>query len=96
MHFIWVPAIIAMCLSAVSVLVRLCDIALLWRSRPREVNRQRLLRLLRPGLIVLVVAALGARERMAQYLSESRYHKAYPDPRAGPSGSRSQSGIPDG
>lgn len=65
MHFVWVPAIVAMGLSLVSVLVRLCDMALLWRSRPRDANRRRLIRLLRPALIVLIVGTLGARERLA-------------------------------
>jgi hypothetical protein len=65
MHFIWVPAILAMWLSAVSVLVRLCDIILQWREGSHEATRLRLIRLLRPALIVLIMGTLWAQERLA-------------------------------
>jgi len=65
MHFIWVPALWAAGFSLISLLARTCDLVPLWRRRPRDANRQRLIGLLRPALIVLVMGVVGVRERLA-------------------------------
>lgn len=63
--YIWAPAILALYISLVSILIRLCDIAHKWRRSESDANRIRLIRLLRPTLVVLIMGSLLARERMA-------------------------------
>lgn len=64
-HFVWGPALLAMVVSLVSVALRLCIIVENWRRSTPEVNRLRLIKLVRPALVVLIMGALWARERTA-------------------------------
>ncbi len=65
--YIWTPPILALYISLVSIPIRLCDIAHKWRQGEPDANRIRLIRLLRPTLVVLIMCGLVARERMACY-----------------------------
>lgn len=68
MHFIWVPTIIAMWISLVSSLVRICIIAYNWNKRVSEISRPRLVKLVRPVMVVLIMGGLFVRERIAHEL----------------------------
>ncbi len=68
MHFIWVPAIIAMWISVVSSLVRICIIAQDWNKRASDKGRIRLIKLVRPIMVVLIMGGMIARERIANEL----------------------------
>jgi hypothetical protein len=68
MHFIWVPAIIAMWISLISSLVRICIIAQHWNNRASETGRLRSIKLVRPVLLVLIMGGLFVRERIAHEL----------------------------
>jgi hypothetical protein len=65
MHFIWVPAIIAMWISVVSFLVRICIIAQDWNKRASDKGRIRLIKLVRPIMVVLIMGGMIGRERLA-------------------------------
>jgi len=65
MHFIWVPAIIYMWISVLSSLVRICIIAQDWNKRASEIGRLRLIKLVRPIMVVLIMGGMIGRERLA-------------------------------
>jgi hypothetical protein len=67
-HFIWVPAIIAMWISLVSSFIRICIIAHNWKKRSSETGQLRLVKLVRPVLVVLIMGGLFVRERIAHEL----------------------------
>ena len=68
MHFIWVPAIIAMYISVFCSFVRICIIVLNWRKRVSETGRLRLIKLVRPVMMFLIIGSMAARERLANEL----------------------------
>ena len=65
MHFIWGPAYIAMWISVLSSLVRICIIALNWNKRASEIGRLRLVKLMRPIMVVIIMGGMIAREKLA-------------------------------
>lgn len=64
-YSVWFPATIALLASLISIPIRLCDIAHKWRRSASDVNRVRVIRLMRPILVVLIMGGLLARERLA-------------------------------
>lgn len=68
MHLIWVPAIIAMYISIFSSLLRICIIVQEWKNRATEKGRIRLIKLVRPVMMVLIIGSIAARERIANDL----------------------------
>jgi hypothetical protein len=68
MHFIWVPAIMAMCISILSSFLWICIIVQDWKNRATEKGRIRLIKLVRPVMMVLIIGSMAARERLANEL----------------------------
>lgn len=68
MHFIWVPAIMVMCISIFSSILRIFIIALNWKNRASEKGRIRLIKLVRPVMMFLIIGSIAARERLANVL----------------------------
>lgn len=68
MHFIWVPAIMAMCISILISFLRICIIIKDWKNRATEKGLIRLIKLVRPIMMVLIIGSMAARERLANEL----------------------------